>query len=90
MVQVLEHLEAHYEVHDVEMGKVYRWCPERAVVECDCGETFTLAASASTCGNCGKDHALLIEEVLAPHLAYSGALLRAFQWHLEKKKRQHR
>jgi hypothetical protein len=25
--KVLERLEAHYEVEDVEMGKVYRWCP---------------------------------------------------------------
>ena len=29
MTKLLERLEAHYEVEDVEMGKVYRWCPER-------------------------------------------------------------
>ena len=32
--KVIERIEAHYEVQDVEMGKVYRWCPESVVVEC--------------------------------------------------------
>ena len=27
VTKVLERLEAHYEVEDVEMGKVYRCCP---------------------------------------------------------------
>jgi hypothetical protein len=27
MATVIERVEAHYEVQDVEMGKVYRWCP---------------------------------------------------------------
>ena len=59
--KVIERLDAHYEVQHLEMGTVYRWCPERVLVECDCGETPTLAASATICGKCDKDHALLIE-----------------------------
>ncbi len=64
MTKLLERLEAHYEVEDVEMGKVYRWCPERAVVECTCGEEPTLSAFRSTCGECGADHAAIVEEAL--------------------------
>jgi hypothetical protein len=62
--KVLERLDAHYEVQDVPMGKVYRWCPERVIVECGCGEMPTLSASATSCTRCGKDHALLTQEVL--------------------------
>ena len=65
MAKVIECVKAHYEVQDVEMGKVYRWCPERAVVECTCGEEPTLSAFRSTCPECGADHAPIVEEVLA-------------------------
>jgi hypothetical protein len=65
MAKVIECLKAHYEVQDLEMGKVYRWCPERAVVECSCGEEPTLSAFRSTCPECGADHAPMVEEVLA-------------------------
>ncbi len=64
MTKLLERLEAHYEVEDVEMGKIYRWCPERAMVECTCGEQLTLSALETTCGECGADHASIVEEVL--------------------------
>ena len=65
MAKVIECLKAHYEVQDSEMGKVYRWCPERAVVECTCGEEATLSAFRSSCPECGADHAPIVEEVLA-------------------------
>src|SRR3954469_16719570 len=29
VARVIECVEAHYEIQDVEFGKVYRWCPER-------------------------------------------------------------
>ena len=49
--KVLERVQAHYEVQDVEMGKVYRWHPESVVVECDkCRKKPTLTASKATCG----------------------------------------
>ena len=62
--KVIERLDAHYQIEDLPMGKVYRWCPEKALVECNCGETPTLAASATTCTRCGTDHTPLIQEVL--------------------------
>ena len=50
VTKVLERLKAHYEVEDVEMGKVYRWCPQRAVLECTCWEQLTLSAFKTLCG----------------------------------------
>jgi hypothetical protein len=48
--KVVECVEAHYEVQDVEMGKVYRWCPANVSVECTCGEEPTLSVFRTACG----------------------------------------
>jgi hypothetical protein len=58
VTQVIERVEAHYEVEEVEMGTVYRWCPESVVIECDCGHSFTAegARAASSCPRCGAEH----------------------------------
>ena len=40
--KIIERVKAHYEVQDVEMGKVYRWCPESVVIECGCGKRLSL------------------------------------------------
>lgn len=52
-----------YEVQEVEFGMVYRWCPERVVVDCGCGERLALASSETVCG-CGVDHASVVREGL--------------------------
>jgi hypothetical protein len=64
VAKVIERVEAHYEVQDVEMGTVYRWHPESIVVECDCGNTLTLTAFKNACGKCGADLRAIVEEVL--------------------------
>jgi hypothetical protein len=65
VAKVIEHVEAHYEMQNVEMGTVYRWCPESAVVECEeCAEEVALTASKTTCLKCGVDCASTVEEVL--------------------------
>jgi hypothetical protein len=63
-VQILGHVKANYEVQGLEMGTVYRWCPESVVIECECGEKPSLAASRTTCSGCGANHMALTEEVL--------------------------
>ncbi len=63
-MRVVEHFEGHYDVQEVEFGRVYRWCPECVVVECDCGERPVLSASLTTCG-CGTDHRAVVWEQLA-------------------------
>ena len=64
VTRIIERVEAHYEVREVEMGIVYRWCPESAVVECECGEKLSLTAAKTACIECGANHAATIGEVL--------------------------
>ncbi len=59
-MRIVERVEGHYETEDVEFGKIYRWCPESVVVECECGKSLmytrsALIGSVVTC-ECGKDH----------------------------------
>ena len=63
-MQLIECAKAHYEVQDLEMGKVYRWCPESVAIDCNCGEELILTASRTTCLQCGEDHAAFVAEVL--------------------------
>ena len=72
MTKVIERVQAHYEVQDVEMGKVYRWCPANVLVECICGEEPTLSAFRSTCGECGADHAAFVGDLLDARLEDKG------------------
>ena len=55
-MRVIEHEPGHYEVREVPYGKVYDWCPERVVFECDCGETHVWSGSVISCA-CGIVHA---------------------------------
>lgn len=62
--KVIERVDALYEVQDVLMGKVYRWCPENVLGECEeCGENTILTASTRACGEYGADHRAIVEEV---------------------------
>jgi hypothetical protein len=63
-VRIIERVKAYYEVQDVEMGKVYRWCPESVAVDCDCGEELPLTVSRTVCVECGANHASTVGEVL--------------------------
>jgi hypothetical protein len=65
-MRIIEHVEAHYEVQDVDFGKVYKWHPDSAIIECECGKRSTysqssLIGSVATC-ECGKDHMDPIQE----------------------------
>ena len=65
MLTVIERTEGHYEVQVIQFGKVYRWCPERVNIECECGERLTLTAySMATCPRCGADHGATLREEL--------------------------
>ena len=57
VAQVIEHVEAHYEVQVMEGGTLYRWCPESVVIECDCGQSFTVeGAKVASCPRCRANH----------------------------------
>jgi hypothetical protein len=41
----------------MEMGTLYRWCPESVVTECDCGHSLTIeGAKVASCPRCGAEH----------------------------------
>ena len=69
MAKVIEYVEAGYEVEEVEMGTVYMWCPESAVIECDCGQSFTVegTAKAASCPRCDAEHRGVLRGWLASH-----------------------
>jgi len=64
VAKIIERVQAHYDVQEVEYGKVYRWRPANVLVECTCGEEPTLSAFRTTCSECGADHAAIVGEVL--------------------------
>ena len=64
MAKVIERPVAHYEVQEVEIGKVYKWCPDSVVVECECGEEPSLTASKNACEEYGADYRDILEDVL--------------------------
>ncbi len=46
-MRIVERIPAHYEVEEInDLGRSYRWCPEKVVVECGgCGKRTTLERS---------------------------------------------
>ncbi|MDQ3832468.1 MAG: hypothetical protein M3315_02290 [Actinomycetota bacterium] len=54
MTQIIESLEAHYEIHEVPFGRDYEWHPAYTILECDCGEQSTLTDrnTITTCWWC--------------------------------------
>jgi hypothetical protein len=70
-MQLIEHLEEHYELQEVPFGRIYQWRSESVIVECDCGQRSIFKVSApSGCGAlcaCGSDLAKVIEENLEGH-----------------------
>lgn len=65
MLTIIERTEGHYEVQEVEFGRVYRWYPKCVNIECECGERLSLTASSTaTCPRCGANHASTLREEL--------------------------
>ena len=65
MAKVIECAQARYEVQDVDFGKVYKWCPERVVLECGCGGRLYLNTSMTSCEECSADHVVAVREELS-------------------------
>jgi hypothetical protein len=57
MVQIIERVQAHYEVSVVPFGITYEWHPAYVALECECGQKATLSATSTiaTCSQCGTD-----------------------------------
>ena len=59
-MKLIESVQGYYEAQDVEFGRVYRWCPERVLIECGCGRRSaykggTLIVSVIAC-ECLRDN----------------------------------
>src|SRR5215212_1045239 len=64
MTRIIEDIEAHYETLEVPFGRIYEWHPEHIIVECGCGERFTLSAtSTTTTCRCGIDHGAILRNI---------------------------
>ena len=59
-MQVIERVEAHYEVQEIAYGTVYRWCPGCLLLECDCGESLECKSPTDHC-RCGAGCAAAFE-----------------------------
>lgn len=65
MLTAIERTGGYYEVQEVDFGRVYRWCPERFDIDCECGERLNVSGGAAdACSRCGANHALAIREEL--------------------------
>jgi hypothetical protein len=64
MTKILERVEAHYEAREMPFGKVYEWHPAYVLLECDCGEKWTLSAKSTilTC-QCGLELGAFVEDI---------------------------
>jgi hypothetical protein len=60
--KVIERVQPRYEVQEVEFGQVYKWRPERIVVQCRCGQRLSLTASTTSCTECAANHELAVKE----------------------------
>lgn len=61
MLTAIERTKGHYEVQEVDFGRVYRWCPERDDIECECSERLDVTAiSVGACPPYGTNHAATI------------------------------
>jgi hypothetical protein len=87
-VRIVESFPAHYEVQEVEdLGRVYRWCPEKVIVECDECETritfkrSNLITSIIACECGAKSTASVREELLQQRLAEDNDIHPWRHWH---------
>ena len=84
VAKVIECAQGRYEVQDVEFGKVYKWRPERVVVECGCGERLYLNASTTTsCKECTTDHAHTVRAELADRRERDDEVLHPWRYYSE-------
>jgi hypothetical protein len=65
MAQIIERVEAGYEVREVPFGKVYEWHLAYVAIECGCGEQLILTATSTTtsCGRCGAHVGSFIDDI---------------------------
>ena len=56
----IRYTEGCYEIKDEKSSRVYMWCPESVIVECECGNKPALTCSETICEGCGADYAAIV------------------------------
>jgi len=62
-IAVKEYVQGHYEVLDQSYGKVYKWVPAQALIECECGQLLTIQESIDSCQSCQADYTEVVREL---------------------------
>jgi hypothetical protein len=63
--QIIERVEAYYEVREVPFGITYEWHPAYVALECDCGEQLIITATTTItiCRGCSADLGGFVHEL---------------------------
>ncbi len=86
-MKIVERIPAHYESQEVEdLGRIYRWCPEQVMLECDaCGTTTIhkrsdLLTSIVACGECGARSTASVREELLVDLTIEDEIAHPWRY----------
>ena len=94
-MQIIERVAEHYDTQEMEFGRIYRWCPECVVVECDCGKRMTLKrsdiiSSGFICEECSaKVSPSIREEVVIELLDEDDAAIHPWHYDAQAQAEQH-
>ena len=91
MTRIIENIKAHYETHEVPFGRGYEWHPEHIIVECDCGERFTLTATSTmgTC-RCGTDLGAIVHDIQEHEARLPDKSIHPWHHDAQEQEKQHR
>jgi hypothetical protein len=64
MLTAIERSKGHYEVQELDFGRVYRWRPEHTDPKCECGERLNVVAEVA-CLRCRANPTATITAVPA-------------------------
>ncbi len=86
MMKIVERTQGHYEIQDVEFGKVYKWHPVSVVMECECGKRFThkrlelISSEVTACESGADSGASIREELVIQRLDEDEAVLHPWRY----------
>ena len=63
-MRITVRVEGHYEVRETPFARTYEWQPAYIVLECNCGEKWTLTGqSTMTTCRCGADYSAIVNDI---------------------------
>ena len=91
MTQIIESLEAHYEIHGVPFGRIYEWHPAYTILECNCGEQSTLTgrSTITTCCWCSAELGAFIHDIQEREGRLGDEVTRPWLYDTQERAEQH-